>query len=350
MSASAEAKAAGASRLLAVDALRGVAALAVVLFHFTTRFEELYGGNGSPSVAFPNGHFGVNLFFVISGFVIFMTLERTQRPMDFVVSRFSRLFPCYWVAVVLTYMVVSALGLPGKEVGLGQALANGLMVHGLFGVPHVDGVYWTLEIEMLFYGWMLLLFVSGQLGRVHQALWALLSLRLVYVVLAKGYGIDLSWTLSHLLILKYLPWFALGICMYQLSRGTGPRRALPATVVLALVALAAADGWRIALMAAFFASMVWLAATGRANWLANRVLVFFGAISYPLYLLHENMGWVAMRAMQQAGWSFDLSAEVALVGAIAVAAAVTWTVERPAMKWVRAVYARRRAASRAVPV
>jgi peptidoglycan/LPS O-acetylase OafA/YrhL len=350
MSAQGEGKHAGASRLLAVDALRGIAALAVVLFHFTTRFQDLYGGAGSPTVAFPNGHYGVNLFFVISGFVIFMTLERTKRPMDFVVSRFSRLFPSYWLAVALTFIVVSSFGLPGKEVTLGQALANGLMVHGLLGVPHVDGVYWTLEIEMLFYAWMLLLFVSGQLSRVHQALWALLSLRLVYVVMAKAFGIDLSWTLSHLLILKYLPWFALGICVYQLSREDCPKRSLPFTVALALVVLAAADGWRIALMAAFFASLVWLAATGRANWLANRVLVFFGAISYPLYLLHENIGWVAMRAMQRAGWSFDVSAAAALLGAIALAAAVTFAVERPAMKWVRLVYERRRAAARAVAV
>lgn len=348
MSADTDSKRAGAARLLAVDALRGIAALAVVLFHFTTRFQDLYGGAGSPTVAFPNGHYGVNLFFVISGFVIFMTLERTKRPLDFVVSRFSRLFPSYWFAVALTFIVVSSFGLPGKEVTVGQALANGLMVHGLLGVPHVDGVYWTLEIEMLFYAWMLLLFVGGQLGRVHLALWALLSLRLVYVVMAKKFGVDLSWTLSHLLILKYLPWFAIGICVYQLSRGDWPKRSLPVTLALALVVLVAADGWRISAMAACFAVLVWLAATGRADWLANPVLVFFGAISYPLYLLHENMGWVAMRAMQRAGWSFDVSAVAALFGAIALAAAVTFAVERPAMRWVRAAYGRRRAASRAV--
>ena len=100
------------SRLVEVDALRGLAALAVVLFHYTTRFTELFAPNPPPTFSFPDGHYGVNLFFIISGFVIFMTLEKTSRPMDFVVSRFSRLFPAYWVAIILTLSITHLLGLP----------------------------------------------------------------------------------------------------------------------------------------------------------------------------------------------------------------------------------------------
>jgi peptidoglycan/LPS O-acetylase OafA/YrhL len=66
----------------------------------------------------------VNLFFIVSGYVIFMTLHRTREPMDFVVSRFSRLFPAYWAAVVLTFLVTTLLGLPGKQVAVAQALVN----------------------------------------------------------------------------------------------------------------------------------------------------------------------------------------------------------------------------------
>ena len=85
-----------------------------MLFHFTTRFTELYPASGASVLAVPYGYFGVNLFFIISGFVIFMTLQRTERPMDFVVSRFSRLFPSYWAAIILTFAVTHWLGLPGR--------------------------------------------------------------------------------------------------------------------------------------------------------------------------------------------------------------------------------------------
>ena len=193
--------AAADGRLGQLDALRGVAALAVVLFHYSFGFVTRYAPEATPLVWMPHGHLGVNLFFVISGFVIFMTLTRVQRPMDFVVSRFSRLFPAYWVAVGLTFAVVGVAGLPGKEVTAWQALANLAMVHGLFRVPHVDGVYWTLEVELLFYAGMLALYATGRLQRVHVVLWVLLAARLVYVVVARTFGIDLPWTLYRLAIL-----------------------------------------------------------------------------------------------------------------------------------------------------
>lgn len=323
--------------------------MAVLLFHYTTRYTELYGGNGEPTIAIPHGHYGVNLFFVISGFVIFMTIKRTRKAMDFVVSRFSRLFPSYWVAVALTFIVVSWAGLPGKEVTATQALTNGLMFHGLLGIPHVDSVYWTLEIELFFYGWMLLLWVSGQLRRIHQVLWAMLGLRVLYHVAATTFDLHLSWTLSHLLILKYLPWFGLGICVYQWIHDRGPTQALLITLVAALFALAVVDGWRSGLLGASFALLVWLAASGRAPVLGNKALVLLGAISYPLYLTHENIGWVAERTLQGLGLSFDASVLITTGGAMALAALLTYSVERPAMRVVRRWYARRSSDSSAGP-
>ncbi len=78
------------------DALRGLAALAVVLFHYTTQFEKLFGHSNELSWSMPYGDLGVHLFFMISGFVI---------------SRFSRLYPAYWLAIILTTAVVWTYGL-----------------------------------------------------------------------------------------------------------------------------------------------------------------------------------------------------------------------------------------------
>lgn len=314
----------------------------MVIFHYTTQFMKLFGGVDPPSLSFVwGGYLGVNLFFIISGFVIFMTLDRTRHPMDFVVSRLSRLFPAYWVAVGLTFAVVAFAGLPGKEVSAGQAAANLIMVHGLFNVPHVDSVYWSLEVEMLFYAGMLALFVSGRLRQAHVVLWLLLALRVLYDVSSKQFGIDLSWTLSRLLILTHLPWFALGICTYQVTRapGTHSRAAIALTAVLALGALAWVEGWVVCSLAAGLALLAWAAAAGRARWLENPVLAFFGLISYPLYLVHENIGWVVQRTVLAQGGSMDLSILVAFVVVVALATLLTFAVERPAMKAIRARYA-----------
>ena len=69
------------------------------------------------------------------------------------------------------------------------------MVHGLFYVPHVDGVYWTLEVELLFYTGMFLLFMRGQLHRVYWAMGLLLLARLAYHLASTLFAIDFSWML-----------------------------------------------------------------------------------------------------------------------------------------------------------
>lgn len=313
--------------------------MSVVVFHYTTRYQELYGGVQTASLSLPWGYLGVNLFFIISGLVIFMTLQRTQQPLDFVVSRFSRLYPTYWVCIWITFAVVSAFGLAGKEVSFVQAALNMLMAHGFAQVPHVDGVYWTLEVELLFYAGMLLLFTYGSLHRVHHCLWTLFGIRLLYLTMDSIFGIELSWTLSRLLILPYLAWFALGICVYQAIGQRWPR-APWLTWILALAVIGLTESWIMAGVASVMSASVWLAASGRMRWMGARPLVFLGSVSYPLYLLHENVGWVVLRELQALGWSIDLAILCTLALSIALAAAVSIVVERPALAWIRDRYRR----------
>src|SRR6185436_1577322 len=103
------ARAPAAERLVQIDGLRAIAALSVVAFHYTTRFDELYMHTAPTGLHLSHdaGLMGVQLFFAISGFVIFMTVDRVKRPMDFVAWRFSRLFPAYWAAVAITFVVLS---------------------------------------------------------------------------------------------------------------------------------------------------------------------------------------------------------------------------------------------------
>ncbi len=329
-----------AHRLVQVDALRGVAAMAVVLFHFTTRFGEMYSGNPSPTRSLPTGHYGVNLFFIISGFVIFMTLERTKKPMDFVVSRFSRLFPAYWFAIFLTLAITHLLGLPGKLVGLGTALANMIMIHGLFKVSHVDGVYWTLEIELLFYCGMFLLYRLKRLHHIHTAIFALLLLRVIYWVLEHRFGISLPWILFHLLILQYIPWFALGISVYLLAHRNKTGVWLPAarTAALAITTLLICNSVGVAMLAVVFTILVFLATGGRLTLLCLGPFVWLGSISYPLYLIHENIGWAVMLRLLAINVPVDAAIILTLGAVLLLAGALTRWVEQPAMRWIRTQY------------
>ena len=138
-------------RLEELDVFRGVAAFIVVLYHYTTRFQEKYVHTDELLFEVPLKYFGVDFFFVVSGFVIFMTINRTTKSMDFIVSRFSRLFPAYWLAIILTTIVMLTFGLPDKTLSLTQVLVNFTMLQEFLNVEPVDSVYWTLTRELIFY-------------------------------------------------------------------------------------------------------------------------------------------------------------------------------------------------------
>lgn len=336
------------ARLVELDSLRGLAAVGVILFHFTTRFDQVFGHTASVVLYAPLGQYGVNLFFIISGFVIFMTLARTAKAMDFVVSRFSRLFPAFWAAVILSFLLTHLLGVPGKTVTLETAALNFMMIHGLFKIPDVDGVYWTLEIELIFYALAFLLFIAGQTARVHWALGLLIALRLATHLASTFAGIHISWTMSHLLILPQIAWFACGIMIYRrvTHDDHSPRRD-GFIIGFAILQLTLVDGPWIGLLCAILTGVIWAAATGRLRILQNAILVWLGTISYPLYLLHENIGWGLILHLERLGTLPELAIAIAIASVLALASAVTWLVEKPAMTWIRSAYRKR---ATAVPV
>lgn len=328
-------------RLDGLDALRGVAAMAVVLFHFTTQFDKLFGHESPPLLSFPLGHYGVNLFFIISGFVIFMTIERSRAPMDFVVSRFSRLYPAYWTAIALTFVITHWLGLPGHLADFKTALLNGLMFHRMaLGVPHVDGVYWTLEVELLFYVGMFVLMTTSRLRHVHGILFALLAVRVVYFVAQQYFGITLPWMIYRYLIIGQIAWFAIGMAMYRITFHAGERNSWLdwGVAATAVVVLGVVESLAIGALALCFGGLALAAAKGRLMLLANPLIVWLGSISYTLYLLHENIGWSIILSLREAGIGVNVAIAVAIAASLTLASLVTHLVEKPMMSTIRTWY------------
>jgi len=322
------------SRMVELDALRGIAAVAVLGYHFTTRYEEQIGHAKGMPVDLLAGKYGVYLFFLISGFVIFMTLERTRTAADFVVSRFSRLFPAYWVAVLLTATVVYTAGLPIQQLPAWQALLNFTMVQEILGAEHLDGSYWTLQIELFFYMQMLFWYALGQLRRIHWIIGGWLVLATVEGLCEK-YHWHFSYWVRELMILRFIPFFAIGILFYRLHRYPDEWRLNLTMLLCALLAIAIGERpifLPVALVCcAIFASFI----RGKLAFLDTRFFAFLGAISYTLYLVHQAIGFVVIHRLEHLGMPAWLACLGAAGLSLALATLLHRLVEKPAMAWIR---------------
>jgi peptidoglycan/LPS O-acetylase OafA/YrhL len=328
-------------RLEALDALRGLAALGVVIYHYTTFYQWQHGHLQPLGFGFPAGNYGVHLFFLISGFVIFMTLDRARSASDFMVSRFSRLFPAYWAALALTVLVVHTIGMPEQRHGLATVAANTTMLQEILGFEDVDGSYWTLQVELFFYAQMLLWFALRQLHRIPWIIAGWLLLTLAHA-LSLRQGWHFSYTSRVLLNLLYIPYFALGILFYRLHAARGSRAGNIALIVASLATIGLAYEPVYFVVGLVCTAVFALFLAGGLHWLRHRLFLFLGGISYSLYLLHQAIGFAVIHRLERLGVHSLAAITLAFGLALCLATLLNRCVERPAMRAIRQRWQARR--------
>jgi peptidoglycan/LPS O-acetylase OafA/YrhL len=321
------------NRLLELDALRGLAALAVVFFHYFYRYDEIYGHSELAVNWVYYGSLGVELFFIVSGFVIFWTLNRIEKPFDFIVSRFSRLYPVYWAALIITFISVLIFELPGRDVSFFDAFLNGLMFHEYLWIPHVDGVYWTLTVELTFYFWMFVLFLTKMLERVG---WLLLFL-MTFSVLESLDFIQVNDILYKILILKYISFFAAGISFYNIINEKQLKLSIFVLIVSLLTTIATFSLVHFYITTLIYA-VFYLSVTGKVKGLSSKPLIYIGGLSYSLYLIHQNVGYIIINKFYENGFNPVLGIFSALIISLIIASILTKYVEKPSLLFIRDRY------------
>jgi peptidoglycan/LPS O-acetylase OafA/YrhL len=328
------------NRIEHVDGLRGIAILSVILYHAYSRWPGLVSLPYGERFAhfFGWGWLGVELFFIISGFVIFMSLDKCDSFVQFIGKRWLRLFPAMLIATALIFITAPLVHRPDGLPTFSQAVPGLTLIDPRWlarvGGPSemLEGSFWSLFTEMKFYVFAGAVYFT--LGRT----WAILGLIAGFAGYWLCFLLDVqgpAWW-AYLYDTPYWAWFACGALFYEWKR-TEDGRLFAAAILVGFVASAVpmpGVGGIKGMDWIPFAGLPFVllfAAALRYCWvqrmLCNRWLLFLGFVSYPLYLIHEQavvgLSVTLGRNFNQ-GW---LSGVVPLLP-IAIVIAVSWVIAK----------------------
>lgn len=323
-------------KIYGLNYIRGICAILIVLYHYTTRYLDIVYDCGAEK-----GHIGVwwgcwavSAFFILSGLLTTLNIKEGLTATNFMKKRIIRLYPAYWIAIIFitvsTYLVDSDM-----KVGIFPTLINFTMLQGFIGIQNVDGAFWTLMYELWFY---VLVAATLMLKKANyniiSSLW-IVCIIIIEVVLA-GLGINnlfvklvrlaliSTWANTFIIgislagILKnrkeILPYINLFVSLFLEGYLRSPQRAIFTTVIALLCLICCITEFKLKY---------------------DKCLNVIALISYPLYLVHQKLGYIVIEFFEKAGYGRSGGAIAAFAIAIAVAYLIHTYIEDPIARFTK---------------
>jgi peptidoglycan/LPS O-acetylase OafA/YrhL len=335
------------SRIYELDAIRALSCLNLLLFHFTYVYQNKYGFESPLGFAFPYGKYGVQLFFMLSGLVNAMTLLSKRKTSDFLVARCIRIFPSYWLVIALNVLLFAMIPMFNHPVSVNETIANATTMPMLLGYENMEPVTWTLQVEMLFYLFLMGIFAIGLLDKPIRTMLVAVSLCLVAglsINFFKDAYPNSVWNgrlyaFEQLFFIRNMPLFAMGILLNELRCKRGNPYGLWAGILAAATVFHLIDlRDHNPVATALMFGLLTASAFGRVPILRWKPLVYISFISYSLYLFHNNLGSALIKQLEIFGVPPLAGIIIATAFAIGVSHAITFWLEQPLTKWMRTKY------------
>ena len=349
--------AAQGNRFLFVDGLRGIAAMLVVLFHFRLAVDQTANDWLWPVVGtfFDYGYLGVDIFFVISGFVISYSVRNADHTPGFLfrfgIRRSIRLDPPYWLTIFLELLLIKlglllfpALNTPFPSIE--KILAHFVYMQDLLVYGNIVDIFWTLCYEVQFY----LVFVSflvllrslkGVIGNTGIRFISIGVCSAAFIISAVIFFGPVETPVNGLFIDRWFQFFIGVLAMRCVLFEKVTLAFILASLVLVMGSLlypsTGADNGLTALVVAW--ALVFVARKQMMLvWLSGPVSQFLGRISYSLYLVHAVVGWRFIKLLHELhGEDFTaVQAWLAYGAGVAVSVFSAWLmyklIEAPSIK------------------
>lgn len=295
------------TRIKFLDGFRGLAILLVIVYHAFSRWPGTvpYGVKYQGFPIFQYGWLGVQLFFLISGFVILMTLEKCSSIKEFLIRRWIRLFPGMLIATILVFATASFFyerpcGLINiKDIIPGLTFIEPSWWSRILGqnIQAIEGAFWSLFVEVKFY----IIFGSlyFYLGR-KRAIHGLIIMFLISILMMFVTHISTAKFILYInrivteLSFEYFGWFAVGTLIYLYFKNKNSNTLIYSIFIgfLSVCLTTISHGYsKSVFLSASIILFIFISVfifDSLKKIFENKFLIFIGFISYPLYLIHEN--------------------------------------------------------------
>ncbi len=285
-----------------INTLRFIAAIFVVLYHygFSFYYRDLsYVDTPILRYLFQYGYLGVDLFFIMSGFVISLSAEN-RGAYGFFKSRIGRLYPVFWASAIVTSLFLLFGGhLIYSDMSWYRFFTSMTMLPSFFNADPLDGVYWTLAVEMKFYFIIFLLLIFKQFKKVE-----ILSIPLSVIMLLSAIFLTIDVESQ----LTWIPNFVAGVIFYKIYKEGLTRwrifalcNTLTASILFTLKRVPyLSEGFGVPfkpsvifVYIAIFYILFILISLNKFKIPNNAYVNILGLLTYPLYVLHNQIGRIA---------------------------------------------------------
>ena len=279
-----------------IDVLRGIAILFVVIFHYTYHYSSDYllrNDNWSLDIA-KFGWTGVDLFFIVSGYCIGMTIIKTHDLMDFIVKRFARLYPSYFLAGLITLIFYTLFELPGREVDWHTGIMNLIFANFLPGLnyQYIDGIYWALIVEIKFYLFFGIIFFLTKSLNKSINIWLLVCL-IGNLILS----FDEDYFIFFTSIFPHANLFLFGLTLFAIKRLSNLNISIICTLLI--ISIFTNDRYQeFEIYFLFLLSIVGYILFKKINFKFN-IFSYIGLVSYTWYLTHNAVGIIIIRELNK---------------------------------------------------
>jgi len=295
----------------------------------------------------------IELFFLISAFAVTLSLERTSSLKKFVINRFTRIYPIFWVCATFTFLVMIVFKFLKvnesiSDLSLTQYLVNLTMFQSFFGIKDLDGQYWTLIIELSFYFFIILLayFKKVNWFKTLGFFWCI-ALLFAYFIIASDSTNEAK---DYINFIGIFPMFYAGMLVYFMYKDHKWRNTLNyflltfafITQIIIFDYCSIAAHYTSQMTYAIYLTLFYFLCIGiihrKTEFFAWKPLIYLGKISYTLYLLHQYIALTILIPILQYRFGINFWISVFLITlpfCIILAAIFNHYIEEPLSKWMR---------------